>query len=90
MKTITATELARKLRQMLDSLVAGGEEILVERNHQLVARILPEPGRQTALEAMADLYRTLPEDAAAGWEADGKDMAMDQATDSAVRNPWVA
>lgn len=89
MKTITATELARKLRQVLDSLVAGGEEILVERNHQLVARILPGPGRRTALEALADLYRTLPEDAAAGWEADGKGMAVDQAIDSAVRDPWV-
>ena len=67
MKTITATELARNLRQILDRLVADGEEIVVERNHQRVARILPGPGRQTALEAMADLYRTLPDDAAAGW-----------------------
>lgn len=27
----------------------------------------PAPGRQTALEAMADLYRTLPDSAAEGW-----------------------
>ena len=65
MKTITATELARNLRRVLDRLAIEGEEIVIERNREQVARLLPGPARQTALEAMADLYRTLPEDAAA-------------------------
>ena len=70
MKTISATDLARNLRRVLDQLVIEGEEIVIERNHEQVARLLPGPARQTALEAMADLYRTLPEDAATTWEAD--------------------
>jgi antitoxin (DNA-binding transcriptional repressor) of toxin-antitoxin stability system len=46
----------------LDRLAIEGEEIVIERNREQVARLLPGPGRQTALQAMADLYRTLPED----------------------------
>jgi antitoxin (DNA-binding transcriptional repressor) of toxin-antitoxin stability system len=71
-KTITATELARNLRRVLDRVAIEGEEIVIERNREQVARLLPGPARQTALEAMADLYRTLPEDAAATWEADSR------------------
>lgn len=89
MKTITATELARNLRQVLDRLAAGGEEILIERNHQMVARILPGTARQTALEAMADLYRTLPEDAAAGWLESGRQAFASQ-LDKDVRDPWAS
>jgi antitoxin (DNA-binding transcriptional repressor) of toxin-antitoxin stability system len=60
LKTITATDLARNLRRVLDRLMIEGEEIVIERNREQVARLLPGPARQTALEAMADLYRTPP------------------------------
>jgi antitoxin (DNA-binding transcriptional repressor) of toxin-antitoxin stability system len=89
MKTITATELARNLRQVLDRLAVGGEEVIVERNHQMVARILPGIARQTALEAMSDLYRTLPEEAAAGWLESGR-QAFGSQLDKDVRDPWVS
>jgi antitoxin (DNA-binding transcriptional repressor) of toxin-antitoxin stability system len=56
----------------LDQLAIEREEIAIERNGRQVARILPAPARQTALEVMADLYRTLPDDAAATWEADSR------------------
>jgi len=72
MRTITATDLARNLRRVIDMLVIGGEEIIIERNREEVARLIPGPARQTALEAMGDLYRTLPEAAAATWEADSR------------------
>ncbi|MCZ7663194.1 MAG: type II toxin-antitoxin system Phd/YefM family antitoxin [Thermoleophilia bacterium] len=85
MRTITATELARNLRQVLDQLVSDQEEIVVERNQQQVALILPVPGRQTALEAMADLYRTLPEDAAAGWLDESRRRG---ALSEEARDPW--
>lgn len=88
MKTITATELARNLRQVLDNLSADGEEIVVERNHQQIARIVPGPGRQTALEAMADLYRTLSPEAAAGWVEDGRALPGDGMVENEVRDPW--
>ncbi|MGA2078868.1 MAG: type II toxin-antitoxin system Phd/YefM family antitoxin [Terriglobia bacterium] len=89
MRTITATELARNLRQVLDRLATEGEEIVVERNREQVARLLPGPARQTALEAMADLYRTLPEDAAATWEADSRrGRWRGSRLNKGVRDPW--
>ena len=69
---ITTTELARNLRKTLDRVEFRGEEIRVVRNRHPIARIVPSPGRQTALEAMADLHRTLPESAAAGWLEDSR------------------
>jgi antitoxin (DNA-binding transcriptional repressor) of toxin-antitoxin stability system len=90
MKTITATELARNLRQVLDRLAIEGEEIVVERNHQKVARILPGPNRQTALEAMADLYRTLPEDAAAAWLKNSRSALGGGRLDKGIRDPWAS
>jgi len=71
-KTITATELRRNLRRVLERMGTEGEEIVVERHSEQVARILPGPARQSALEAMADVYHTLPEVAAATWEADSR------------------
>jgi antitoxin (DNA-binding transcriptional repressor) of toxin-antitoxin stability system len=91
MRTITATELARNLRRVLDRLAIEGEEIIIERNRELVARLLPGPARQTALEAMADLYRTLPEDAAATWEADSRrGRWKGSRLDKGVRDPWAS
>ena len=89
MKTITATHLARNLRRVLDRLAVEGEGVVIERNRQEVARLLPGPARQTALEAMADLYRTLPDNAAATWEADSrKGRWKGSRLDNGLRNPW--
>lgn len=88
MKTITATELARNLPHILDQLATEGGEIVVERNHRQVARIIGGPRHQTALEAMADLYRTLPEDAARGWERDSRVSSEAGRVDTEVRDPW--
>jgi antitoxin (DNA-binding transcriptional repressor) of toxin-antitoxin stability system len=89
MRTITATELARNLRRVLDRLAIEGEDIVIERNHEQVARLVPGPARQTALEAMADLYRTLPEVAAATWEADSRrGRWKGSRLDKGVRDPW--
>lgn len=38
---ITATELARNTRDILDRVAAGGETITIERNHALIAQIMP-------------------------------------------------
>lgn len=89
MERITATELTRNFRQILDNLALNGEEIVIERNHRQVARLLPSPGTQTALEAMSDLYRTLPEDAAADWLKDSR-AAEHGDLNEGVRNPWAS
>jgi len=86
MRNITATELARNLRQVLDSIISTHEEYIIVRNHRQIARIIPGPGQQTALEAMADLYRTLPEDAAKHWLKDSQRMAGKNSDE--IRNPW--
>ena len=72
LKIITVTELGRKLRRILDQLAVDRDEVVIEGSRQPVARLLPVPPRQTAIEVLADLYRTLPEDAAATWEADSR------------------
>lgn len=91
MKIVTATELARNLRRVLDRLAIEGEELVIERNREQVARLVPGPARQTALEAMADLYRTLPENAAATWEADSrKGRWKGSRLDKGLRDPWAS
>ena len=60
----------RNLNRMLDRLARKGGEFAILRNSRIVARLTAAAVEQNALEAMSDLYRTLPEDAAAGWEAD--------------------
>jgi antitoxin (DNA-binding transcriptional repressor) of toxin-antitoxin stability system len=87
MITITATEFVRNFRKFLDRIEAQGEEIVIVRNHQEVARILPGPAHQTALEAMADLYRTLSEEAAAGWLTDSR-RAANATLAQELRDPW--
>jgi len=91
MRTITATELARNLRRVLDRLAIEGEEIVIKRNRDQVARLLPGPAQQTALEAMSDLYRTLPDSAAATWEADSrKGRWKGDRLHKGVRDPWAS
>jgi antitoxin (DNA-binding transcriptional repressor) of toxin-antitoxin stability system len=70
MKTISVTGWARNLRRVLDHVVTDGEEILIERNHEQIARLVGGPGRQNALEAMAHVYHTLPNDVAATQKTD--------------------
>ena len=86
MKTITATELARNLRKVLDQVAESGGEYSIERNRKVVARVLPGMREQNALEAMADLYQRLPASAAETWEEDAR-RAADK-FDDALRDPW--
>jgi antitoxin (DNA-binding transcriptional repressor) of toxin-antitoxin stability system len=88
-KTITATELARNLSDVLDTLARDGSEVLIERNRKQVARLVPAPGRQNALEALADLYRTLPERAAEGW-AEGTHGVLAGETLEVSGDPWAS
>ncbi|MDH3403583.1 MAG: type II toxin-antitoxin system Phd/YefM family antitoxin [Acidobacteriota bacterium] len=86
MRQVTATELARNLREVLDRVEFQREEHLVWRNQHQIARIVPGPAHQTAEEAMGDLYRVLSEDAGADWVRDSRDregLRLDE-----LRNPW--
>lgn len=88
MQVVTATELARNFRAMIDKVEFKNQEIVVIRNNHEVARIIPAPSRMTALEAMTDIYRTLPEDAGAGWLKDSRKSETRHA--AKVHNPWAS
>ena len=69
---MTVTEMARNFREVLNRVEFDGEEIILIRNHHQVAQILPGSAHQNALEAMSDLYQTLPDEAAKTWLADSR------------------
>ncbi len=93
MREITVTELAQNLPEMLDLVELKGEELVLLRNHRPIGRIIPGPLRQTALQAMADLFRTLPEAAAADWIEQSRDLGQTgsgirRGTLDELRDPW--
>lgn len=73
---------------MFDLVEFKREELHIIRNNHQVARIVPGPATMTALEALGDLYRTIPDDAASEWVSDGKGSSED--TLSALRDPWAS
>jgi len=86
MLQITATELSRKFKQMMNLVEFQGEELIIIRNNHQVAKIIPGPATMTALEAMSDIYRTLPEDAGATWVSDSREGTIDSLNN--LRDPW--
>ncbi len=86
MKTVSATEAARNFSRILDLLEHESEEIVVVRNNHPIAKLVPGAPRQTALQALADLYRTLPDREGAAWLADAR--RMDRRSRKQVRDPW--
>jgi hypothetical protein len=71
--------------------VEGSEVITpMVRNRHGIARLGPTPARQTALEAMSDLFGCLPEAAAAGWVDEARDGACGTrgGTLDELSNPW--
>ena len=61
METISATELARHLSDILNRVKYKGEEFVVERNGEPVATLAPPPKRGT-LKDLIDIYRRHPWD----------------------------
>ncbi|MDB5759663.1 MAG: hypothetical protein JWM30_2952 [Burkholderia sp.] len=83
MEKISATELARNTRQILDRVVGLGEIIAIERNHTLIAQILPAERTMTAEQAFADLRPMLTSRQGSQWLGDSKEDL-----DDTVRDPW--
>ena len=59
MKTLSVTEVARNFREVLDAVEHEQEEVVLVRNRKQIARLVPEPPCQNALEVFGDLYRLL-------------------------------
>ena len=85
MVEMTVTEFVKKLKTVFDRIEYKGEEIILMRNKHRIARIVPGSAHLTAIEAMGDLYRTLPKDAAEAWLKDSRAPAT-LADES--HNPW--
>jgi antitoxin (DNA-binding transcriptional repressor) of toxin-antitoxin stability system len=84
MQTISATDLARNTREILDRVASGGETVIIERNHTMIAQIVPPVRTMTALQALAGLTSPmLTITQAATWLKDSKEDFGD-----AVRDPW--
>lgn len=86
MKTLSATEISRNFSHVLDELERGGEEIVILRGKHPVAKMVPGAPRLTALQALADLYRTLEDREGRAWL---RDIARaDRALRKEMRDPW--
>jgi antitoxin (DNA-binding transcriptional repressor) of toxin-antitoxin stability system len=86
MRLVTTTELARDLDEVLYRVEFQREEHLVWRDERQIARIVPGPARQTALEAMAGLEGMLSEEAAAGWAREARSQSGGRLDE--LRDPW--
>jgi antitoxin (DNA-binding transcriptional repressor) of toxin-antitoxin stability system len=85
---ITTAELARNLPAVLDHIRESGETCVVECGGQPMVQISPMAGRQNAEQALADLYRGLASESAAGWREDAQRGRED--LDGVLRDPWAS
>ena len=83
MPTISATDLARHTREVLDTVAHGGETITIERNHIVIARLVPPEPTMTAAQVLAGFKPVLTHAQAAAWLQDSK-----ADFDQAIRDPW--
>jgi prevent-host-death family protein len=81
MRSVSATEAARRFSEVLDAVEADGESFLVVRRGRPVARIEPATGQQG--RAIKSLLRTAPRDSA--WLADLRDT---RASTQLEERPW--
>jgi antitoxin (DNA-binding transcriptional repressor) of toxin-antitoxin stability system len=83
MDAITATELARDTRQILDRVARAGESFDILRHQTAVARLVPARRTMTAAQALAGLRAMMTPRSAAAWAKDSR-----AGFGQAVRDPW--
>lgn len=83
MQTVSATDLARNTREILDGVTSRGETVAVERNRMMIALIVPPERTMTATQALAGLRPVLTPKQADAWMKDSR-----QGFDETVRDPW--
>lgn len=89
MLTISATDLARNTREILDKVASGGETVAIERNHTTIAQIMPPQRTMTATQALAGLALPMLTLAQANaWIKDSKEEDGKENFGDAVRDPW--
>lgn len=83
MPTISATDLARHTREILDTVAHSGETVTIERNHVVIAHLVPPEPTMTAVQAFAGFKPMLTPAQAATWLQDSK-----ADFDQGLRDPW--
>lgn len=85
MQIVTATDLARRLREILDGVEFRGDALTIVRNKREIAQLLPGPQQMRAKQAFFDLHGIVGEEAAAGWLQEG---SAAETVEEGIRNPW--
>lgn len=82
--TISATDLARNTREILDRVISGGETVAIERNQTLIAQIMPVQRSMSAAQALSGLQmpKLTPAQAHA-WLKESKEKFGEE-----LRDPW--
>ena len=89
MKTLSVTEVARNFSAVLDRVERNQEEIVLVRNRQQIARLVPEAQRQDAMEVFGDLHRTLDDQTADALSAAvSSSRKSRRGRVSELKNPW--
>ena len=84
MQVISATDLARNTRELLDRVSSQGETVAIQRNQTLIAQIVPTRRTMSAAQAIEGLGQSmLTPKQANTWLTDSKEQFSE-----AVRDPW--
>jgi antitoxin (DNA-binding transcriptional repressor) of toxin-antitoxin stability system len=84
MQTISATDLARNTREIMDRVSSHGETVAIQRNQILIAQIVPARRTMSAAQAIEGLSQTmLTPKQANTWLTESKEQFSDE-----VRDPW--
>jgi antitoxin (DNA-binding transcriptional repressor) of toxin-antitoxin stability system len=74
MYAISATELARNTREILDRVSSQGETIIIQHNQTLIAQIVPSPRIMSATKAFEGLgLKVLSPEQSEAWLRDSKE-----------------
>ena len=76
-------------REILDKVASRGETVAIERNHTLIAQLMPPQRTMTATQALEGLALPMLTRAQANaWLKDSREEESKEAFDDAVRDPW--
>jgi len=84
MLIMSVTDFARNMKEVLNRVEYRGEEVLLVRNNKKLVKLVPQNSGGTALEVMADIYRTIPNLSAQDWLDDSRKQNLNQE----IRDPW--
>ena len=82
MAIVTATDLARRTNQVLDTL-AHGESVTIKRNNTVLGTITP-PQRPVTVREAFERMQKISRQVGERFKADVRDMGFDDE----VRDPW--